>query len=394
MSETSFLIAAGGSGNRLGGIPKQFRYLRNIPLWMWSVRISQHLFDAGIVSECIVVLPLETDLDGITCEKDMFTIPLTFVHGGKSRRESVLNGLRKCSGNNVLIHDAARPFLDTELCRELISATRPGEGAVPFLRINDALKETVQERGVFLRSADRDRFIVTQTPQSFPLKDIINIIEGAPENIKDEAEAWTEEGLKLNLVEGDPVNFKITYEKDWKMAKRLSNDLSETRTGYGFDIHPMVPGRKLILAGIEIPGYHLGLKGHSDADLVAHAISDAILGAAGLPDIGLLFPADDPEYKDADSLELLRKAVQLTRGEGWQIQWVDTVIHAQRPVLAKYRDAMIANLGPILKGHLSHPFPVNVKFKSGEHIGPVGNLECLKCYAVATIKKYCADIMD
>lgn len=392
MSGTSFLIAAGGTGERLGGIPKQFRYLQNIPLWMWSVRIAQLLFDAGTVNECIVVLPSEMDLTGVTCERNRFTVPLSFIHGGKSRRESVLNGLRKCSGNKVLIHDAARPFLDIDLCGELISATNPGEGAIPFLRISDALKELVPEQKTLPRSADRDHFIVTQTPQSFPRKEIIRILERSSENIKDEAEAWAEEGLKLNLVQGDPVNFKITYEKDWKMAERLSNDFSETRTGYGFDIHSMVPGRKLILGGIEIPGYPLGLKGHSDADLVAHAIADAILGAAGLPDIGSLFPADDPEYKDADSLELLRKAVQLTLCKGWQIQWIDTVIHAQRPILAKYRDAMIANIGPVIKGQSSQPFPVNIKFKSGEHIGPVGNLECIKCYAVATIKRYCGDI--
>jgi 2-C-methyl-D-erythritol 4-phosphate cytidylyltransferase/2-C-methyl-D-erythritol 2,4-cyclodiphosphate synthase len=394
MSTSSFLIAAGGTGNRLGGIPKQFRYLQNIPLLMWSVRIAQRLFVAGMVNECVVVLPSEMDPGDLTWDRELFTMPLTFVKGGKSRRDSVLNGLWKCSGDNVLIHDAARPFLDITLCEELISATRPGEGAVPFLRISDALKELVPEQEGCIRSIDRERYIVTQTPQSFPLKDIITILEEAPENIKDEAEAWTANGLRLNLVQGDPRNFKITYEKDWNMAKLLSADFSETRTGYGFDIHSMVPGRKLILAGIEIPGYPLGLKGHSDADLVAHAISDAILGAAGLPDIGLLFPADDPEYKDADSLELLRQVVQLTLAKGWQVQWIDTVIHAQRPVLAEYRDAMIANIGPIVKGHSSKPFPVNIKFKSGEHIGPVGNLECLKCYAVATIRRYGADIAD
>ena len=189
------------------------------------------------------------------------------------------------------------------------------------------------------------------------------------------------------MVEGDPLNFKITYEKDWAMATMLAAASSRVRTGFGFDIHPLIPGKKLILAGVHLHDFPLGLQGHSDADVVAHAISDAILGAAGLPDIGTLFPASDETYANADSMILLSNVIDTVSSDGWAIQWIDIVINAQKPILAGYLNKMKVNIGSLITGGDLKNMPINIKVKSGELTGAVGNLECIKCYAVATLAR-------
>lgn len=390
MSRCSFLLAAGGQGKRLGGITKQFRELQKRPLWLWSVMLCEKLFALDAIHECIVVIPLENDPDEFVTITSMFSVPLKFVKGGITRRNSVLNGLHACNGDKVLIHDAARPFLSTRICRELIESTNPEEGAIPFLRVSDALKEQ-SESSCLLKSINRERYILTQTPQSFYTNQIIDVLEHADENVKDEAEAWINEEKSLNLIQGDPLNFKITYEKDWDMAEYIALSKKELRTGIGYDIHPLIPGRPLILAGIHIPEFPLGLSGHSDADVVAHAVSDSILGAAGLPDIGILFPSDSQKYKDADSMKLLSIVINKVISIGWKIQWIDIVINAQKPVLAPFISQMKNTVGSLIPQVTSGQLPVNIKVKSGEKTGSVGNLECIKCFAVTTLLRFDSD---
>ena len=387
MKGNSFLIAAGGHGTRLGGLPKQFRELGGKPLWSWSLDLCRRLYDEDLINECIVILPTYAIAKGVG---DLFatnSLPVTFVEGGRSRRESVLSGLNKCSGQFVLIHDAARPFLSVEVCRRLIESSTCGEGVIPCMRITDALKYLGESTTPC--PVARENYMLTQTPQCFPTAQIKQLLESADDKIKDEAEVWIGSGRKLKTVEGDPMNFKITYERDWNMAEYVLGLHNEIRTGYGFDVHPMVPGRKIILAGVEIADFPLGLHGHSDADVVCHASADAVLGAAGMPDIGTLFPASDAKYKDADSLVMLTEVFEKVISQGWDIRWIDVVIHAQKPILAGYICSMTNNIESLFY-HKSPMVPshVNIKVKSGEGIGPVGDSECIECYAVATLVRY------
>ncbi|MBQ7665195.1 MAG: 2-C-methyl-D-erythritol 2,4-cyclodiphosphate synthase, partial [Synergistaceae bacterium] len=193
---------------------------------------------------------------------------------------------------------------------------------------------------------------------------------------KDEAESWLNSGYELKYVKGERLNFKVTWPEDMMTAKALTEGI--TRTGIGYDIHRLVPERRLILGGILIDS-RLGLLGHSDADLLTHSVMDAILGAAGLPDIGNLFPASDERFRNADSIELLREVMRLVSSEGWYVEFVDAVVQAQVPKLNAYREAIIASMKRF--------FEFNVKFKSAEHIDDSGDGLSMTCWAAATLRR-------
>ena len=300
-------------------------------------------------------------------------MPFKIVHGGKTRSESVLNGLNAAACDYVLIHDAARPFANKDLFLALMDATDENTGAIPVLKVADALKKI---DGDNISVINRDGFAATQTPQSFHRK---KLIEAVKKNLdaKDEAESWLDAGYKLTTVEGQRLNFKITWQEDMTIAKSLINNQKITRTGIGYDVHQLVPERKLILGGILIKDSPLGLLGHSDADLLTHAIMDSILGAAGLEDIGNIFPASDEKLRNADSIELLKKVLSLVSAEGWRVDFVDAVVEAQVPRLNKYREEIKNNLGKF--------FDVNIKFKSAENLNDSGRGLSMTCWACATL---------
>lgn len=381
----SFIIVAGGTGTRLGGTPKQFRLLNGQPVWKWSAKIVEKLWDEGTISELVLVVPQEY-LSEVKEQCD-FRIPIQTIAGGSTRSQSVMNGLKISCGSHVLVHDAARPFITEKLCRDLITNASIHGSAIPLLRSKDSLKRLDSGK---LTCVDRNEFFRTQTPQAFekiPLADAIasHGFEGT-----DEAAAWEAAGRELFYIEGLESNFKITTKFDWEAALSLSGCTKKQRTGHGFDIHQLVPDRKLILAGIELEKSELGLLGHSDADIVLHTVMDAILGAAGLPDIGTLFPASDENWKDADSRELLKTVVQMVRSDGWSIDWVDVTLQAQRPKLGHMIPGFIANVTSLIaenEGEINF----NIKVKSAESCGSVGRNECMVCHGVATLSKYCCN---
>ena len=366
----SFVIAAGGSGSRMGGVKKQFETLGNKQLWQWSADKAAQLKDSGI-SEIILILP-----EGYSVQWENNLIPLRIAKGGRTRAESVCSGLNEAKCDFVLVHDAARPFAGKNLFAELMTHTDNNFGAVPVLPVADALKR-IDEK--IISCVNRDGLYITQTPQSFPRVKLLEAVKNFPD-AKDEAEAWLKfYPDKLNYVTGERLNFKITCPDDMRIAKSLVNESRITRTGLGFDVHKLVPERKLILGGVLIPDSPLGLLGHSDADLLTHSIMDAILGAAGLPDIGNLFPASDSRYKDINSIELLREVLKLVNSHGWQVEFIDSFICAQVPRLNKYRDEIIKSL--------SRFFPVNLKFKSAEKLDDSGRGLSMTCQAIANISR-------
>lgn len=383
MTEWSLIIVAGGSGRRLGGVPKQFRLLGGRPVWRWSADVGALLLKKGMISEIVLVVPRgQGEIRGEAFSLGG-SVPVRIVEGGEERALSVLSGLRAAKGEMVLVHDAARPFLSEDMCRHLIDACTSEQGVVPLIAVTDAVKEQDGDRMV---PFDRDRLRLTQTPQAFPRQLLCRCIEEYGAGCLDEAEAWIHAGRKLTPVPGDRWNFKITDSSDWEVARIIAAEKigGVTRTGIGFDVHPLVPGRKLVLGGVPVDDVSLGLDGHSDGDLICHSVADALLGAAGEPDIGCLFPASDPSFRGASSLGLLKEVVQRICAKGWDIVWIDVVLHAQVPRLGALVPSIVASLSEALEGRDDVPL-VNLKIKSGEKIGAVGSALAMQCYAVATL---------
>ncbi|MCR4817856.1 MAG: 2-C-methyl-D-erythritol 2,4-cyclodiphosphate synthase [Fretibacterium sp.] len=362
----------------MGGQRKQFLPLDGWPLWRWSAERAVSLADSGI-GEVVLVLPRgEAETQPWN---ESAPVPLRIAEGGALRADSVLNGLLASSFDYVMVHDAARPFAGEALLLRLMEATSETAGAIPVLPVADALKRVEGER---VSAVDREGLFITQTPQSFHKTTLIRVLKECGCAVKDEAEAWLAAGLELRCVEGERLNFKVTWPDDLRMARALSErDEVSRRTGLGYDVHRLVPDRPLILGGVRIEDSPLGLLGHSDADLLAHAIADALLGAAGLPDIGNLFPASDPAYRGADSMELLGEAVRRVRGEGWCVAWVDAVVQAQVPRLNAYLPEMKRRLSAILDPGGQNC--VNLKAKSAEGTGDEGRGGAMTCWAAATL---------
>ena len=380
----SFLITAGGSGSRLGGVPKQFRMLGGAPVWRWSFAAADKLRRMGRVCDIVMTVPRES-LAALAGEAEK--LGLTLVEGGRSRSESVIKGLGACRGPHVLVHDGARPFISEGLCLRLMDAVEAdGSGAVPLLPSTDSLK--IVENGGITGVADRSLYYRTQTPQAFPLRELVEVMENSPQGGTDEASIWLAAGKKIVPVEGEEMNFKITSQFDWEAAYALARGSreAERRTGHGYDIHQLVEGRPLIIAGVKVEGVSYGLLGHSDADLVAHTVMDALLGAAGEPDIGTLFPASDEKWRGADSMELLRSVLELLAADGWRAEWVDVTLNAQRPKLGHLVPAFIENMNRALGGNGTKKI-FNMKVKSAEHCGSAGRGECMICHGVATIAR-------
>ncbi|MBQ9389583.1 MAG: 2-C-methyl-D-erythritol 2,4-cyclodiphosphate synthase [Synergistaceae bacterium] len=363
----SFIIAAAGKGSRMGA-QKQFMKLSGRELWRWSAENAATLSNSGI-REIILVIPENESL----VPEWHSDIPLKVVNGGSERALSVLNGLNAAMCDYVMVHDAARPFATPELFKRLIDVASEDVGVVPVLPVSDALKRI---EGDEVSCVERDGLYITQTPQVFPRKKLIEAVRNFP-SAKDEAEAWFKLHLKLKRVEGERLNFKATVKEDIMIARALT-ETKITRTGLGWDIHRLVPERKLILGGVEIES-PLGLLGHSDADVLTHAVMDSILGGAGLPDIGNIFPASDERFRGADSIELLKEVMRLVEAEGWEVEFVDAVLTAQIPRLNKYRDEIIKSMAEF--------FPFNIKFKSAEELDDSGKGLCMTCRAIATLGK-------
>ena len=379
MKTFSLVVAAAGRGSRAGGgAPKQYRLLGGKMLWEWSALLAQRLFDARLIVEGVFVVPLgEEALFSKRLEN--YAFPFSVVPGGTERRDSVLQGLKKAKGDFVLVHDAARPFASQELCERIIASSLPERGVVPLTPLSDALKRKDFE-GSF-RPFPREGLYITQTPQGFLREKLMDALHKWGEGAKDEGEAWVLSGQPLGSVQGERSNMKITWPEDFALGEKLFQ--RTYRTGIGYDIHPLVPGRRFILGGVPFPDFPLGFLGHSDGDPLVHALCDAILGGAGLGDIGTLFPAKDESYRGISSLILLQKSATLAAAAGWSLEWADCVVIAQAPPLAKKISSMAEAMEKALPEEWRRK--VHIKAKSGEGEGAVGNCCSIICHAAATM---------
>ena len=383
----SAIIAAGGRGTRLGGgVPKQLRLLGGRTLLERSVAP----FDAsGRIDEIVVVLPGDL-LHAQPAALGRLRTPLRCVEGGARRQDSVAAGAAAISPRSelVVVHDAARPFCTPALIGRTLDAARESGAAIAALPATDTVKECRREDGAAFVAATlaRERIFLAQTPQAFRV-DVLRAAlacghEGA--EATDEAALAERAGLPVRLVEGDPGNVKITGEADLAAAGRrvaAGAPAALPRVGLGYDLHRFAEGRPLVLGGVSIPSER-GLQGHSDADAVCHAVTDAVLGAAGAGDIGQRFPDDDDRWRGAASIELLRDAAGAVRELGFVVGNVDVVVVTEQPKIRAFAAEMRQRLAEALQ---AAPEQVSVKGKTGEGIGAVGRGEALVVHAVAML---------
>lgn len=371
------LIVAAGSGSRMpGDLPKQYRVIG-------GRSVLAHAIDAftahpAISHVQVVIGPGQRDHYDEAIGQRSLPDPII---GDATRRESVLSGLRSVSDPWVLIHDAARPFVPVAVVDRLIAALDTHPGAVPVLPLVDTVAFGKRILGDTL---DRSAIVRVQTPQAFHTNLIMRAHEGWPgeREATDDAQMLRAAGQEVAMVEGDIALEKLTYAADFDVAVlRLENGMI-VRTGIGFDVHAFGGDGPVWLGGIAIP-HERGLQGHSDADVALHAITDALLGAAALGDIGDHFPPSDPQWKGAPSRLFLEHAAGLIAARSGVIDHVDLTIICEVPRIGPYRDSIRQTIATLLRLPLSR---ISVKATTTERLGFTGRGEGIAAQAIATIR--------
>ena len=372
------IIAAAGKGTRLGApIPKQFLKIGGQPVIIKAMKVFDQMEE---VDHIFVVAGEDyvdycTDLIGQYGFEKMETV----VEGGELRQDSVYNALqemnrRKPGVEYVLIHDAARPFISQEVIRNVLRATEEKGAAVACVAMTNSVRRLGAGEDKS-ESVDRTEYYAVQTPQGFRKSLLIDAYEKAYDDSffgTDDAAIVEHAGGEIAMVDGEYQNIKITTKEDLPM---------ENRIGTGFDVHRLTEGRKLILGGVGIPSPR-GLDGHSDADVLVHAVMDALLGAAALGDIGLHFPDTDPEYEGISSLLLLTKVKEKLEEGFYNIGNIDVTVICEKPKIRPYVEEMRGNLAKALDLDVSR---VSIKGTTTEKLGFTGREEGIACEAVASI---------
>jgi len=375
MTVTALIVAA-GKGERLGGgVPKQYRMLGGKPVLRWA---AESLIGHPAVRSTRIVIAKGQQEGALAALKGLDIGDL--IEGGAERADSVQAGLAAVDGHAVLIHDAARPFCPAAVVDRLVAQLEFFDGATPVLAVGDTLARagnTLEE------PIDRAGLVRVQTPQAFRLQELrraYGLWSGhAP---TDETTVLRAAGMTVAAVEGDPALEKLTLPADFERAEQWLAGRLSPRTGMGFDVHAFAGQGPIMLGGIAIP-HPRGLAGHSDADVVLHAITDALLGAGGLGDIGEHFPPSDPTWKGVSSDRFLRHAVDLLRSRGAIIDHVDCTVIAEEPKVGPHRTAMRARVAQIIG--LS-PESVSIKATTTESLGFTGRREGIAAQAVASIR--------
>ena len=368
---TAILVAAGAS-RRMGFDKLSYR----LPGGHTVLETSLHAF-AAHPAITQIVLVAGGNYDACCALAQQCEKPCLVVHGGATRADSVRAGLAAATGELVAIHDAARPFVSAEVITRTLERAAVTGAAAPAVPVKDTIK-VADADGAVRATPDRSTLFAVQTPQCFDRAAYLRALDRVQGDkvsaVTDDCSLFELAGQPVRLVEGEYANIKITTKEDLKGE-------SSMRIGHGYDVHRLVEGRKLILGGVEIP-YEKGLLGHSDADVLLHAISDALLGAAALGDIGKHFPDTDPRFEGADSLELLRQVGLLLQQAGYTVGNIDSTILCQAPKLAAHIPAMRRHIADALG---ISPDAVSVKATTEEKLGFTGAGQGIAAHAVALI---------
>jgi 2-C-methyl-D-erythritol 4-phosphate cytidylyltransferase/2-C-methyl-D-erythritol 2,4-cyclodiphosphate synthase len=392
MSQCAALIVAAGSGDRFGGsVPKQYQDLGGISILRRSVLAflqHPHIDHVQVVINTAHRALYDKAVGDLK-------LPEPTV-GGATRQDSVRLGLEHLAKTGkpsmVMIHDAARPLVDAATITTVRKALDNSRGAIAAKPLVDTLKRghvveaTSQPRGnpIIKDTIDRSNLWQAHTPQAFHFDDILaahNATIGT--QLTDDAAVAEKAGIPVTLIPSNPDNMKITNPDDLDRATRLlGQSFGDVRTGFGYDVHRLIPGDKIFLGGIAIP-HDRKLEGHSDADVVLHAVVDALLGAMSAGDIGVHFPPSDPQWKGKDSGHFVRHAVGLVNERGGIIAHVDVVLLCEQPRIGPHREAMLKRLAELLE---VSPDRVSVKATTTERLGYIGREEGIAAQAVATLR--------
>jgi 2-C-methyl-D-erythritol 4-phosphate cytidylyltransferase/2-C-methyl-D-erythritol 2,4-cyclodiphosphate synthase len=375
MPRIAVLIVAAGKGERAGtSLPKQYESLGGKAM----LRRTAEAF-AGYPVQ-VVIGPGQDNLAANALTGLSLPAPVT---GGATRQDSVRRGLEALAADApqfVLIHDAARPLVSRKVIADVIAALENGaDGALPMVAASDTLRRKGDAGWTLV---PRDGLYRAQTPQGFGFAAILKAHqEHAANQVTDDVALAELAGMKVEMVEGEERNIKVTRKEDFALAESLLG-AGDVRTASGYDVHKFTDGDHIMLCGLKVPHDH-GLEGHSDADVGLHAITDALLGCIGEGDIGQHFPPTDERWRGAASWKFLDHAAALVRGKGGVIAHVDVTIICERPKVGPYRDAMKAKIAEILA---IDPSRVSVKATTTEGLGFTGRREGIAAQAIATVK--------
>ena len=386
----SAIIAAGGRGQRFGGsVPKQLLTIGGQSALERSVAL---FLEHPQIDELIVALPAE-----LVSEPPPYlraaAKPIRIVAGGARRQDSVQNAVRAVAdqADLVVIHDAARPFASLALISRTIAAAVESGAALAAMPARDTVKRATGTRTRFVsETIPREAVYLAQTPQAFKrrvLRDAL-ALGGDGADVTDEATLAERAGHPVRLVEGEQTNIKLTTPEDLPVVDTIARGREAARAclvrvGTGYDLHRLVEGRTLVLGGIAVP-FERGALGHSDADVVCHSAIDAILGAAAMGDIGRHFPDADPQWQDASSVDLLRRAVALVSRAGYDVVNIDVTVVLERPKIRGYVDAMRQAVADAIGITTDQ---VSIKGKTNEGVDAVGRGEAVAAHATALLRR-------
>lgn len=381
------VVTAGGLGLRMGGpTPKQFLLLDGIPILIRTLAACQR---SALFQEIILTVPAShLEIANACLHRYGLSKVCRVVVGGETRQASVAAGLAALAADIqlVVIHDAVRPLVSQQILRHCLRAAEEDGAAIAAIPIKDTVKE--EGGGQVRATVARHHLWRAQTPQAARLDLLRQAYQAANHDRftgTDEASLLERIGCPITLVLGSEENFKITTPEDMEMAEavlaRQKKGSLPVKIGHGYDAHRLVTGRDLILGGVTIP-HSRGLLGHSDADVLTHALCDALLGAIGAGDLGRHFPDSDPQYHGIDSLKLLAEVMTLVAGEGYGVSNVDITVIAQAPKLLTFIPPMQKNLASVC---LVAPAAINIKATTTEGMGFAGREEGIACHAVVLI---------
>jgi len=312
---------------------------------------------------------------------------VNLILGGKNRQQSTYNALKSLIKtkeiSKVLIHDVARPNFSVKLLSSILGGMKNARGVVPKINIQDAVKQKIDSSlNEYILGRSRDNLFLTQTPQAFNLKEIYNLHKTNAAKYKDDDVSLYMDLNKVKFIEGEKNNFKITDQFDFQNLKNIYK--SKMTVGIGFDVHRLVPKRKLYLAGLKIKS-PLGTLGHSDGDPVLHSIIDAILGACKMGDIGQIFSDKSKKFKNIRSTFLLKKIIEQIKAENYCINNIDINIISQTPKINKYKNKMLENISKLCEISMSQ---INIKGKTTEKLGVIGKEKAIACEVITSVVKY------
>jgi len=363
-----FVILAAGKSKRFHKkIPKQFYNYKNKEIIDHSI---EKTLNSKLFKKIIVVTNNVNYLKRRKYPKSVF-----IIKGGKERSDSSLNALKylkKYNPKNIYIHDAARPNFSIKLLKKISKNLKKNKAVVPVISSKDSIKYKSQNQ---IFNLDRNNLLLTQTPQAFRFKELYNFAIKQKDKITDEAALFINNNHKINFIKGENQNNKITYLDDISASK--------TYFGIGFDLHKLIKDKKLYLGGVKIP-FHSGLKGHSDGDVILHAIIDAILGATRKKDIGTYFP-NTKKFKNIRSPKMLKPIIDNLDKSNFLINNLDINLICEQPKVSKYRDKIISSISNLMS--LNKDL-INLKGKTVEKLGLIGKEKAIACEVIISIIKY------